>query len=303
MMSRIERALQAAPREEVSTIPALAEIVPWHGPAGWRGQAVSGYERFSFADLPWAELRREGDRAEIIGARIECVKASQSRRVLRISRGGETLFAKRYLINNWRRYLGNRIAGTKAAREFDLGHRLLKTGIATPRPLACAEHLKPSANPVLPPASYLLTLEWPNAGSVKAWLSDHRDEAEPLWSALAHFLADAHARGFYHDDCSAEHILISRDAAPGKIAPRDFAFIDIDNGRLDREPVNSIRRHTNLFQILRSLGVKSFPLRQREFFIAEYLKAAGRSDEARQCRDAIDRIAARKIGRSVFAAR
>jgi hypothetical protein len=282
-----------------STIAEIPNVVPWHGLHGWRGEAVAECARFSFSGLPWMDLAREGQECD----GVECVKSSQSRRVLRLRHEGRVIYAKRYLINNWRRQIGNRLAGTKAWREFVLGRRLLQARLATPLPLAYAEHLRPSKtaeSKPLPPASYLLTLEWPNAGSVKTWLGEHREEREAFWSALAEFLAQAHEMGFYHDDCAADHILIAADSSPGSVTPSGFAFIDIDNGRLEPGPIGAGPRYVNLFQVMRSLNTKTFPVKLREYFLNEYLKRSEMKIDARECRAAIERIAQRKIGSSVF---
>jgi len=110
---------------------AAPGIVPWKGPEGWQGEALPEYRSFDFADIPWVALRQEGRK---IGD-FECVKSSNSRRVLRHTpETGPTLFIKRYLANTLRRRIGVRVLGTRADREFHLGHHLLRTGIATPDP-------------------------------------------------------------------------------------------------------------------------------------------------------------------------
>lgn len=293
--------------------PAQYSIKTWNGPPSWSGEAIRGYRKFSFADLPWSALRREG--LERDGA--ICVKASNSRRVLRFAlpSAGDAppaiAYAKRYLANNWRRRLGARLTGSKASREFRLGHQLLLAGVPTPLPLAWAEHALPFHHEYagrkirLPPASYLLTLEWPNAGSIRSWLKDHPASAPAVIGGLAAFLAQSHRAGFYHDDCSAEHILVgpeisdSWQADPHAAAP--FAFIDLDNGRLGAGPVSARLRISNLFQILRSLPVTVLAVPDRVALVESYVAAWGGPDapEAGPCIAAIERLAARKVGRPV----
>ncbi|MCH8333229.1 hypothetical protein IIC65_04790 [Candidatus Sumerlaeota bacterium] len=285
----------------------------WHGPRGWRGEALAPYRAFAFHDLPWTALQRRGE----LNNGVECVKASRSRKVLRLDAerrdsGGatEAVFAKRYLVTSWRRRLGNRLAGSKAAREFALGHALLRAGIPTPLPLAYARHRIPfrarskQGLAILQPASYLLTRQWPNSGSVKEWLKDRSSRTQWLAPLLARFLAKAHDQGFYHDDCAADHILLAPlETLDSTRVP--MAFIDIDNGKLYSNPVPPGRRAINIFQILRSVSFAAFPPDLRVSFVADYLKAArpGTRVSPEAFRSSIDRIARGKIGRSVFTPR
>jgi len=207
------------------------------GPPGWRGEALPDFEAFAFAEIPWVPIRQEGRAVD----GIECVKASNSRRVLRIAspsgadQSQPVLYLKRYLANTWRRRMGLRLIGVRAAREFHLGQALLAAGVSTPRPLAWAAH--PSTYHLeykgksfaVPPASYLLTLEWPNQGSVRDWLVGHPQREKTFIDGLARFLAEAHQLGFYHDDCTAEHVLVAPEAdQPDPVTPSKFALIDVD---------------------------------------------------------------------------
>lgn len=278
----------------------------------WRGSAVAGYAAFPFDSLPWAELGGKKKRKE----RVHLVKEGRSRKVFRIEdhpapggHGTETLFAKRYLVNTLRRQIGNRLAGSKAERELALGLELRRAGIPTPAPLACAVHLSSVARQpggeILPPASYLLTREWPNEGSALDWVRFHPGQAEVFWALLARFLAHAHDRGFYHDDLSSEHLLVARDLDPARADPASprtppFAFIDIDNGRLFPAPIEMSLRVVNVFQIFRSMTFRRFPREQRARFVAEYLAAAGLAHcESAFLRD-LDRVSRRKAGKSVL---
>lgn len=305
-----------APLLRPSQMTYSQEIIPWRGPRGWKGKAAPGFDRFAFADLPWVHLKKEGTSE----GDILCVKASRSRRVYRIPRGGpgrgpgeNHVFAKRYLINSLRRAVSSRLRGTKAEREFALGHELLRAKVPTPTPLAFAYQPGPlhprddAGKGVLPPASYLLTLEWPNGGCVKDWLRGRSaaDRAK-LWACVAAFLAEAHARGFYHDDCSAEHILVGdnpdfSDPWPSDLDRSPLAFIDIDNGKLGGRPVGQRRRAMNLFQILRSIAFETMRPTERTEFIEAYLKRAGDECTASpaEMQSAVEEIAWRKIRSSV----
>lgn len=287
------------------------KIVDWKGPEGWRGEAIRDYRRFPFAGLPWSWIRHEEQSA--LGA--VCVKSSSSRCVYRVDleefSGGTwkgTAYAKRYLANSWRRKLGVRLTGTKASHEFRLGIELVGRGISTPKPLAWAVHFGRYATcfndrPIrLPPANYLLTLEWPNGGSVRDWMKRHPGSQAGILAELAGFLAEAHRLGFYHDDCSAEHLLIRQadPALPGR-GGFEFCFIDVDNGSLAPGPIAERQRNSNLFQILRSIPIKLVPPRQRLGFLEAYLDAAGEVSDFRMegMIAGIEKLAMRKVGRKV----
>lgn len=283
-------------------------IVAWTGLQGWQGEALPEYRNFDFADIPWIALRREGRR---IGD-FECVKSSNSRRVLRYTpESGPPLYVKRYLVNNWRRRIGVRILGTRAGREFHLGHQLLRAGIATPDPLAWAAHAGVFRIPyrnrhvAIPTASYLLTLEWPNQGSVREWLEANPQREPGFIRGLAAFLAAAHDQGFYHDDCAADHVLVaSPENQPEPSALSRFAFIDVDNGRMRASSLSARLRFVNLFQILRSISFTIFNEEERREFLAGYLASAGAAFDLtlEDCIERVERVAHRKISRSVMRA-
>lgn len=280
-------------------------IVPWKGPEGWKGEALSDHRGYDFAGVPWMRVRREG---RIIGD-FECVKSSNSRRVLRhVPEAGPAVYVKRYLVNNWRRRIGVRLLGTRAGREFHLGHRLIEAGIATPVPLAWAAHSGTfriryrNKYVAIPPASYLLTREWRNQGSVREWLEANPQGNRRLIEGLARFLADAHYLGFYHDDCAVDHVLVApQSEQPDPSTLAQFAFIDVDNGHMSDAPLPARLRIMNLFQILRSIPFSAFDENARFEFISEYLAVARPSLNLSldECVQRVERIARRKVGRSV----
>jgi tRNA A-37 threonylcarbamoyl transferase component Bud32 len=259
-----------------------------------RGGGIEDFARFPFERLPWTDLEEEGASRD----GFLCVKASRSRRVYRFELGAvgrapaeRVVFAKRYLINTWRRRWANRTIGSKARREFELGRRAIERGIATPTPLAWREDRDE--------ASYLLTELWPNRGSLAESIAREPAAAGRLPALAAETLAAAHAAGFYHDDCSAHHLLLGEGDR--------LAFIDLDNGKLSRRPVSDGRRRLNLFQCLRSMEWTTVPTSARDAFLAEYLDRAGiepgskpGSPRWRIWRDGIERRARQKVGRSVF---
>lgn len=224
---------------------------------GCAGEARPGWESFPFVELPWDRFRKAGRAIE----GVLCVKASRTRRVLRLEwadpAGGApaAVFAKRYEAKAPLRRLAARLGARRTRREYRLMARLASAGIPAPEPLAWAYFPGGGATP---PAHWLLSREWPNQGALPSFLKDHSDWAEPAARCAGRFLAKAHAAGFYHDDCSAEHIPIAAGAdledfvKPAGWGP--FGFIDVDHGRLFGRPVPEGLRRVNLRQIEKSLS-------------------------------------------------
>jgi len=276
---------------------------------------LPGYERFPFSNFPWNELYREGRR---LGETV-CVKASRSRRVYRVqsqdpSTGppGQVMYVKRYLINTPRRWLSNRLRGSRAAREFTLGLRLAAAGLPVPTPLAHAAHraaFRPAAAEGaegLPPASYLVTRACDGRGSVRTWMKSRPELREPLMGAVARFVAWCHAHGFQHDDLSVDHVIVAGDPAEETAWDRpvqeNFALIDIDDGRLTSRPVALAGRMINLYQILRSLSFVQAAPKLRDHFLIEYLRASGQGERLTlaECKTALERVARRRGRASVL---
>lgn len=210
-------------------------------------------------------------------------------------------------------------AGSRAEREFRLGQAMVKAGLPTPEPLACAENVRASVlerfgkKVKLPSASYLLTRAWANDGSIPYYISKHPEASERFALVLARFLAHLHESGFYHDDCSSEHFLVAPNPDLAKILGATksgwkyasehspLAVIDIDNGSLESKPVERSRRMMNLFQVIRSSS-RAFPPKVRSAFVEEYLMRSGLGRELSlsDAVDEIERIAKRKAGRRVM---
>lgn len=300
-------------------------IKRWKGPEDWAGYAVEGWRKFPFHLLPWLTLETKRGKQ----GNVSCFKGSDSRRVFRIDPAppgmdeaidvSESVFAKRYLVNNLRRRMGRMFAGSRAEREFRLGQAMVKAGLPTPEPLDCAENVRASVverfgkRVKLPSASYLLTRAWANDGSIPYYIFKNAEASEKLALILARFLSHLHDRGFYHDDCSSEHFLLAPNPDLAKIlgATRNgwnyeahdspLAVIDIDNGSLESKPVEQARRMMNLFQVIRSSS-RAFEPKVRSAFVEEYLlrSGLGRELSLTEAVDEIERIAKRKAGRRVM---
>ncbi len=293
----------------MTTMEHEQTAVRWRGRPGWRGQSLASCARFDFTALPWASRRHAGE-GKTDG--ILCVKRSHSRQVLRVAdarRFGAELtgpvYVKRYLLNSLRRRLGNLVTGGKARREFGLARRLGALGFQTPLPLAWAIV---SARRLLIPgagdgpdsaASFLLTLELPNDGTLAEWVRTGRQgPLEPFLRQLARLLAAMHGRGFFHPDCLSKNFCLAPGASFADPAADPLALFqvhDIDGGRLGA--LSTRGRAFNLYQMLASLRGDGLPAGDAcRGLLREYLAAAGLEPARHEpsYRQRIERLARRR---------
>jgi hypothetical protein len=231
----------------------------------FRIRALAPFRRFRGLDIPW------DDRAELEASTERLVKASRSRKVVKLSAGQYGLpvevFIKRYNFRNWLRFLMRAGRKTRAREEFDLGWMLMKKGIRTPRPVWMAE--KKGAVSAL---SLIATEALPEAESaVDRWnRCTTEKERKELLVALGQFTGRLHDAGFYHDDYKAAHVLIFPNSPSD---PREFFLIDLLGGSFP--PILSrMRRAKNLYQMIRSFlpkkGNFGFTQEHREIFLLAY---------------------------------
>jgi len=238
----------------------------------FRGLCVSGYETFDLAGIPWDKLKGYSDE------RHHLTKSSRTRLVVRLEftppgRPPRAVYAKRALVSNLRKRLGNLLTRSKARHEWAAGHRLLAMGLATARPVICAERRQ---GPWVR-ASYLVTEEIADARPVRLELEHlHSTRAQgELLGRLGEWLWQVHRRGFYHDDCSAQHVFVGPLDASHHGRQRQFWFIDLDGCRFHRATVPWGRRVKNLFQLLRSIPPRWASQADRLHLVRAYLTASG----------------------------
>lgn len=237
-----------------------------------RGLCVSGYETFDLAGIPWDKLKGRADPTHRL------TKSSRTRRVVRLEfappgRPPRAVYAKRALVSNLRKRLGNLLTRSKARHEWAAGHRLLAMGLATARPVICAEWRQ---GPWVR-ANYLVTEEIADARAVRLELEHlHSTRARSeLLGQLGEWLWQVHRLGFYHDDCSAQHVFVGPPDTARPEPRRRFSFIDLDGCRFHRATVPWGRRVKNLFQLLRSIPPRWASQADRLHLVRAYLTASG----------------------------
>jgi len=237
-----------------------------------RGLCCEGYQSFDLTAIPWDELKGRNEPT------LELTKSSRTRCVVRMEfappgQPPRTVFAKRVLVASWQKRLGCLFVPSKAQHEWTAGYRLPALGLATARPVVCAELWR---GPWLI-ENYLVTEEIAGAGPLRSALAEipEASQRRELLHRLAEWLWQAHRLGFYHDDCSAQHVFVGPNAPGSSDAALRFWVIDLDGCRLHRATVPWRRRVKNLFQLLRSIPPRWASQSDRLHFVESYLKASG----------------------------
>jgi hypothetical protein len=123
---------------------------------------------------------------------------------------------------------------------------------------------------------------------------------------VADFMRAAYEVGFYHDDCSSEHIMVNAKAWESKqssitnaLTSGIFTFIDVDNAKLSARPIAHKYRVYNIFQIIRSMdGRERLNDREKQEFIEAYFRELSDGERA-DIMNRINQIAKRKVGKSI----
>jgi len=228
------------------------------------------YNAVAVADLAPDELARAVETPEfpLQAPTTSVVKRGRSALIVKASFrlcDGETRAAyKRFGSKNWMRRLTRGLQTARAVRNFRLGHKLLRLGIATPRPLLA---VSPSWRIFMRPA--FLATEWLEgtmpldaflraAASMPAGrqLAILRETA----NCVGRLIGTLHAQGFAHRDLKATNLLVRE--WQGKI---EVFVIDLD-GASNPWFLTRRTRWTNLARLVtaaQGLGEVTHALRRR----------------------------------------
>ncbi len=179
--------------------------------------------------------------------------------------------AKEYLPRGGWDSLKNLFRASKARVELEFSARLVQLGVTVPEPVAAVEirsfrRLR---------KSYLFTEEIVD-GKCLLELMDAQEHAKlprsrlnQVIEALAAAVAGAHAKGVYHGDLNASHLILKnwKDAAP------EVYLIDFENSRL-RSSVGREERVRDVGRLERSASY-FLPVRERLRFLKSYIENSG----------------------------
>jgi len=244
------------------------------------GICLKAYNHLDIQSVPFDQLKEEPMEP------FKLEKSTRSRCTVSFDFTGngstKRIYVKRYRVWRIARKLGYLFISPKAYREWKLGYSLLQRGITTPIPLVAAMWKK---GPFVK-ENYLVTLglepyrpapEWfkgmPAGSERNEWIRD-----------LARFVRRVHNVGFYHDDFNLAHVFIHD---PGK-GERDFALIDLDNGRLMKH-VPSRLAIRNISQIFRSMDDSIVSREERRLFLKTWFGTTPPEDFIRRINQLVQR--------------
>ncbi len=158
-----------------------------------------------------------GPHAFLESRAVSWCKRGRTRRVAEVTLAPAegTAFLKRIERSGGIKRLSDACTLPVARRAWEIGHQLLRRGIDTPRPLACAVLVEGAVR-----TQYLLTAAVPDSLTLLDWCAELRAERpalpeqrarwQPRWTGLARVLARLHAAGFDHRDLKFQNLLVSR---------------------------------------------------------------------------------------------
>ncbi len=213
---------------------------------GLVGECVPAYRELRVEALPWDDI-------DALASAAEVVKASRSRKVVRITHvtGGESrdLYVKCYRFTDMARKLKYMLRASRARAEWETIRAVRALGVPTARGVLVAER---RTGP-LETESYLVTeavTEASPADEVLASLA--RPERREALRCLGELVARLHAQGIYHDDLKTAHILLKNGVFPPDRDLSGLVLLDLHNAVVGRA-VSLRQRATNLAQVIRSL--------------------------------------------------
>lgn len=226
------------------------------------GKAIDTFKNIKISEIPFDGLRQADNPLYTL------VKATHTRSVAKFtntSNNNVILYAKRHKARNWLKIIVTLFRKTKSRREWEIGFKLIERDIVTALPIIYAEK---KIGPFVK-EDFLVLKGIDKAVDVKNALlqcSSYQQKRD-FTRQLAAYFRYIHHTGFYHDDCSSEHILVEKGAVQ---FDSNFYLIDLDNSKLLRT-VPFEKRAKNIFQFFRSINKKIFSNSLRVLFLKEYI--------------------------------
>ncbi|OPZ16625.1 MAG: 3-deoxy-D-manno-octulosonic-acid kinase [candidate division BRC1 bacterium ADurb.BinA364] len=230
-----------------------------------RGECFEPFASLRLAELPWSRARAESDPEN----RLE--KASRTRRVLSFMwQGSERwtpeapirLYAKRASLRDARRLALAVFRPSKARKEWRIGLEMMRRGVPAPLPVVFAVERRRG----IPVAGYHVSIELAGADAFDALfarLACDSERREAL-RRLGRFVRQGHEKGFFHDDCSAQHVFVETSGESVE-SWGGMHFIDVDNCGFCR--ATEWRIVKNAFQILRSFPGRGISSDEQTIFL------------------------------------
>ncbi len=143
----------------------------------------------------------------------EIIRNGQYKKVLRYTDNQESFYIKQYKVRDRLEGIKSLFFRSKARREWDCSHRLLRSNVLTAEPIAVGE--KRSCGMLT--ECYIVSKAVPNTTTVKERLTSIQQsptellQKNILLKRLVYYIKTVHDHGIFHGELHAENVLVGKD--------------------------------------------------------------------------------------------
>lgn len=167
----------------------------------------------------------------------EVVRNGYYKKVLRYTHNQGSFYIKQYTVRNWLEGAKSLFSLSKAKREWNYGHRLIRNRLLTAEPVAVGEKRRLG----MLRDCYIISKAIPNSTTVKEWLLAIQQspaqvsKKRAFLNDLISYVKAVHDHGIFHGELHAENILVDRDNTSL------FYLLDLGRAAFKKRPPLSLR--------------------------------------------------------------
>ncbi len=167
----------------------------------------------------------------------EVIRTGHYKKVLRYTHNQGSFYIKQYTARNWQEGLKSLFSLSKAQREWNYGHRLLRAQVPTAEPVAVGEKRRFG----ILKDCYIISKAIPNSVTVKELLSaihqspGYISRKNIFLNNLVSYVKTVHDHGIFHGELHAENIVVNRDNTSL------FYLLDLGRTTFKKRPPLSLR--------------------------------------------------------------
>ncbi|MEP9411071.1 MAG: hypothetical protein HRF42_06645 [Candidatus Brocadia sp.] len=167
----------------------------------------------------------------------EIIHNGHYKKVLRYTHNQGSFYIKQYTARNWLEGVKSLFSLSKAQREWNYGHRLLRSQLHTAEPVAVGEKRRFG----MLKDCYIISKAIPNSTTVKELLSTIQQSPARIsrentfLNDLISYVKTVHDHGIFHGELHVENILVDRDNTTL------FYLLDLGRAAFKRKPSLSLR--------------------------------------------------------------
>lgn len=167
----------------------------------------------------------------------ETIHNGYYKKVLRYTHNQGSFYIKQYTARKWLEGVKSLFSLSKAQREWNYGHRLLRSNLLTAEPVAVGEKRRFG----MLKDCYIISKAIPNSTTVKELLSTIQQSPARIsrkntfLNDLISYVKTVHDRGIFHGELHVENILVDRDNTTL------FYLLDLGRAAFKRQPPLSLR--------------------------------------------------------------